>query len=392
MLAAFPDDAEAKAGLAELMRSTPAVSASTPTSGSFPAAQPVTTVPKSGSHPVLAPVTSSPSAVAPPSTASGVRSATSTSGKFPAFKPRAPKLGELLIGAGLLTAADVEPLVKDKPDSARSDTALADALVAEGKVEPLACVKLLAAHATLPFLSDEDLLEKAPVGLTVRGLGQEQAEQLQVVPLTATDRTATVAMRDPHDISFLDKLRLATGLQVSGVFATERGIAGAIRKVYLGEAESADQWRGRVWDEESYQSGLTPFSDRVTGTRERQFDTNDLEQRLKDEAERLGTGATSAPVVPKHITQDMPALPGVGSLFAGRYQIEALIGQGGPALVHHARHDAGELLQAQERFGVRFREIHRPRHSPPPRDARGSRDHTGSLGPAPSVSTQAWTS
>ncbi len=323
VLAAFPDDAEARSGLSELQKAAPAE----PVPGGGP--RPATPAPAPAPPQTRAPTPA-------PSSASGARLAPASGMHRALARPRFPKLGELLVAEGTLTVAEVERLVKDKPDSGKSDVALADALAAEGAVAPEVCTRLLATHAGMPFLTDQELFEKAPTAIEVRGLGHEQAEQWRVVPLSATDRQLCVAMRDPRDITLIDKLRFATRLQVTGVFATEKGLEQAIRKVYLGEVESADQWRGKVWDQETFQGGLQPFSDRVTGTRERQYDTGDLEKRLEDEAERLGSGATSGPVVPRRKTQDMPALPAVGSTFAGRYQIEALIGQGGSAAVFRA--------------------------------------------------------
>jgi serine/threonine-protein kinase len=158
-----------------------------------------------------------------------------------------------------------------------------------------------------------------------------------VAPISLIDRHLCLAMRDPRDIAVIDKLRFASGMsQVIGVFATELAIRRGIGKLYHGEdpqQQDIGEWRGQGWDKSAEVEAPAPFSDRYTGTRERQFDTGDLEKRMRAE---IGSAEPVVPASGAQRTLAMQVLPKIGATFAGRYRLEALIGEGGSATIFKA--------------------------------------------------------
>ncbi|MBS1148532.1 MAG: serine/threonine protein kinase [Myxococcaceae bacterium] len=315
VLSVFPDDAEATEALALLASLPDPASAPLPLRDVAPP-RPSANPPRPSAHPPAS--APRPSAGAPQPSR-------------PDRGSRGHRLGEQLREEGKITPAELERILKAHPEVKGSDLLLGEALVAEGCLTTVDIIKALSEHSGIPYLDDEALIE-AVAPTAAQGLTLEQAERWKVVPITLIDRHLTVAMRDPRDIGHLDQLRFASGLnQITGVFATELGIRQGVRKLYHGETLE-DQWRGKVWDQTSQDQAPAPFSDRHTRTRERQFDTQDLEKRLKAEA----TGEASMARPPSSGTIEMQVLPTVGSMFAGRFRIEALIGEGGSATIFKA--------------------------------------------------------
>src|SRR5262245_52158298 len=58
----------------------------------------------------------------------------------------------------------------------------------------------------------------------------ETAQKYQVVPLSRTGATLTIAMSDPTDVFAMDDIKFMTGYNVEPVVASETAVAEAIRK------------------------------------------------------------------------------------------------------------------------------------------------------------------
>ena len=292
---AFPRDLEASERLEELSKIVPRVSSA------------------SGHYPITGSATGSPPPMS--STVSGLQRALR------------PKLGDLLIARGLLVQSQYERLIREEPEVNGTELMLAEALVAAGLVKETDVIRTLSESCGIGWISDEDLLATAtPDG--AKALNQDLAEKWKIAPIKRVDRHLHVAMPDPRDVALVDKLRFSTGLKVVGVFATPTGIRRAIGKLYHGEdpdRSDVSSWHGQLLDPSAMP--LEPFSDRYTGTREHQFDTGEFERPASMPA---------APAKKKSPTVDLPKAPTVGSRFANRYLLEALIGEGGSASVYRA--------------------------------------------------------
>lgn len=319
VLQAFPRDHEAQERLSVLSASP----APRGTSGS--GKYPVTSSP-SGQHP--GPTTP------PPGAAPGLPPMSSVSGLIRAFKP---KLQDLLVSKGLVKQALVDRLLREQPEVGSAEPILIEALIAANLVKDIDIVKTLSEHSGIGWISDEDLVTgSTPEAGKV--LTQELAERWKVAPIKLVDRQLHVAMPDPRDVVMIDKLRFGTSMKIVGYFATATGIRRANGKVFHGEDPERTEvasWHGQLLDPQSGGMPLEPFSDRYTGTREHQFDTGEFERPEGLEIERQ-----PPPPEPKQSSPSQaPSAsrpPGVGQRFAGRYQLEALIGEGGSASVYRA--------------------------------------------------------
>ena len=245
---------------------------------------------------------------------------------------RAARVGELLVARGDLNQLQLDLVLRQQPEVGASEVLLGEALVATGLVSDLQVVQALSEHAGLPYVTEEQLLATASAD-AARLLTLEQVVRWKLVPISLNDRQLTVAMREPRDIAVIDALRFATGVnQIAGVFATEMAIRRTVGKLYRGEDPSQQdvgEWRGQGWVESKVVEAPSPFSDRFTGTRERQFDSQDLEKRMKAEL----SGEAAPPV---QRTMQMVVFPEVGTTFAGRYKLEEVIGEGGSAAIFRA--------------------------------------------------------
>jgi hypothetical protein len=262
--------------------------------------------------------------------------------------PRPRRFTEVLLASGRLNPAHLSQIVTMQKDIANNDLQLGEALVAEGSVSELDVVRALAEQTGIPFISGTRLFSTAMKEAAAL-LPVDKAEKWQVLPVAIIDRHLYVAMRDPRDFATVDQLRFATGIKlIKGVFATESTIRKGIRKMYFGEVPSdpsAEDWRS--WDQMP-QLAVSRFSDRFTGTREHEFDTQEMMARMATLPEKgapmMATPPPPTPIprpsAPKQApTIDLPGLPPtVGATIANRYRLEGVLGEGGSAIVYRA-HD-----------------------------------------------------
>jgi serine/threonine-protein kinase len=373
VLEAFPDNADAKEALAALpatQESLPAAQSNDPfgTNPSLPTVNSgIRATPLNSPAVVSVSVTTAPSMTAAARSPSGGGNATTPHTARPPTtergtnKPRPPtaervpkgqKLAEILLARGKVTSPQLQ--LVQKRGAFSSDLALGEALVAEGWVTDLDVIRALSEQSGIPYIGEKRLLASAS-DEAAKTLSTEQVERWTVVPMALIDKHLYVAMRDPRNIALIDQVRFASGVpQVSGVFATDLSIRKAIRKLYYNETQTDDEaedWRGRVFDPVGT-GGLAPFSDRFTKTREHEFNTQEMMLRLMADTNDGAPPAMSiAPVSsatmarPLDHAQSMTASPPIpaptvapepGQVFAGRYRIEAEVGQGGSATVYRA--------------------------------------------------------
>jgi serine/threonine-protein kinase len=257
---------------------------------------------------------------------------------------RGPRLGDALVARGKVTPAQLKEVQRSQPNL--TDLSLGDALIHAGLVTELDVLRALSEQSGIPFISEAKLLATAaPAAL--KALTQEQVQRWSVVPVALVNKQLYLAMRDPGDVARLDQIRFATGeRQATGVYATESSIRKAIQKFYLGgEEEAAEDWKGKVWEPVSSSGSFAEPADGAAPSRE--FDTREMELRAVQAAQAESGAVSLVPPAPpiaqaKVVTQKMGATaapqepPVPGNIFASRYQLEALLGEGGSALVYRA--------------------------------------------------------
>lgn len=247
------------------------------------------------------------------------------------------KLGDALRAQGLLTPSLWERLTREQPQLVDDDVALAEAVVGLGLVKDRDVLRVRSELAGIPHVVDDDLVALVSVDaarMLTRVVSLEQAEAWRIAPFRMVERQLFVAMEDARDVALVDRLRFATRAKIVPHFATAAGIRRAVGKLYRGvDPLEESAWQGRLINPETSEMVIEPFSDRVTGTREHLFDTGEFARR-----EALET-ATPQPTSARTVGVPGPvtATPfAVGSRFAERYQLEALIGSGGSASVYRA--------------------------------------------------------
>ncbi|MBS2027468.1 MAG: protein kinase [Deltaproteobacteria bacterium] len=339
VLASYPADADAREGLAAL---PPGNEPSDAASNARPSSNPARPM-------------SNPAAVQRPSTStSGSRPALTVDGRRPQTMSGRKRLGEILLARGKVTQENLDRVLKTQKDASSNDILLGEALVAHGLLTDVEVVKALSEQSGIPYIGEGRLLNQtSPEALKLLTL--EQVEKYLVMPVAIVDKKLYLAMKNPADFTLLDQLRFATGMKhLSGIYATEGSIRKGIAKFYKGEfVFESDDWRGKVYEPGSGESA--PFSDRVTRTREREFDTTEMEKKaLLEAAGQLPVSPTPVPAVPAvntnpslaaaptaapGMTMDMPrkllagGTPEVGQTIAERYRIDAKLGEGGSAMV-----------------------------------------------------------
>jgi serine/threonine-protein kinase len=263
---------------------------------------------------------------------------------------------EILVAKGRIPQARLSQVMSLQKELVNDDLALGEALIADGSVSELDVVRALSEQTAIPFISGPRLFSTASKDAAAL-LRVDKAETWKVLPVSLIDRHLYVAMRDPRSFAMIDQLRFATGVkQIHGVFASESTLRKGIRKMYYGEEPSdpnAEDWRS--WDQMP-EISVSRFSDRYTGTREHEFDTQEMQARAEALASRpaMATPPSKAPAqatgnpVPRpsgppvpqtaRAMEVPPPQPTVGSVVASRYRLDKMLGEGGSAVVFQA-HD-----------------------------------------------------
>lgn len=136
------------------------------------------------------------------------------------------KLGKMLVEAGLITD---EQLKKALEAQKQNDNKLGFNLVKMNFITEEALAKFLSMQYHVPAVNVDEYDVKPAV---IENIPAEFAQKFQVVPLSKTGRTLTVAMADPSNMFVIDDIKFITGLEVDPVVAAETSIRRAIDKYY----------------------------------------------------------------------------------------------------------------------------------------------------------------
>lgn len=144
-----------------------------------------------------------------------------------------PRLGELLLASGAITAAQLQKALRDQ---GAWGGRLGQSLLDMGAIDEATLAATVAKQLHLQQV-DLDAVELRPevTGLLPVGI----AERYGIVPLAASPGGhLTVACFDPTNNAGLLAVRAATGLVPEPWVATASAVDRAIRRAYYGEAES----------------------------------------------------------------------------------------------------------------------------------------------------------
>lgn len=133
-----------------------------------------------------------------------------------------PRLGELLVQAGRLSARDMERALQAQLEMGNM---LGRVLVQLGLVSELDVLRTLSQQLDVPVVGSDDFPSALP---EVEGLLPEFLSTHQVCPLRVVGTVLEVAMSVPQDAFVLKALRLATGLTIRPFISLESDIERAL--------------------------------------------------------------------------------------------------------------------------------------------------------------------
>src|SRR5262249_57859205 len=75
----------------------------------------------------------------------------------------------------------------------------------------------------------------------VKLIPADTAQKYQVIPLSRSGATLTIAMTDPTNVFAMDDIKFMTGYNVEPVVASETAVTGAIERYYASAAKAASK-------------------------------------------------------------------------------------------------------------------------------------------------------
>ncbi|MFC4409882.1 GspE/PulE family protein [Chungangia koreensis] len=138
--------------------------------------------------------------------------------------PNRKRLGDLLVGANIITEAQLKETLQKKSQDQR----LGDALVERGYLTDRQLIEVLEyqlgiAHVALTMVPiDASLLQV---------VGDDFARQNYILPIEKNGETIRVAMADPMDYVAIDDIELMTGFKVQPVISSKSDILETIEKI-----------------------------------------------------------------------------------------------------------------------------------------------------------------
>src|SRR4029077_5873877 len=138
----------------------------------------------------------------------------------------AVRIGELLLKEKLITAEQLQQALSQQKSNGGK---LGYNLVKMGFVKDEQITSLLSKQYGVPAIN----LAQFKIDLTiVKLVPTETARKYQIIPLSRSGSTLTIAMTDPTNVFAMDDIKFMTGYTVEPVVASEIAIGDAIEKYY----------------------------------------------------------------------------------------------------------------------------------------------------------------
>ncbi len=142
-----------------------------------------------------------------------------------------PRIGDLLIEAGLVTASQVEQALKQQEKG--GGELLGATLIRLGFVDEKNLATALSKQLKIPFFSMENWPGIASNAKRLTYLIPEvYARKNTVLVIERKDGVMVVALTDPTDVVLLDNLQKMTRLEIESVIATRTDIIAALNQIY----------------------------------------------------------------------------------------------------------------------------------------------------------------
>lgn len=138
------------------------------------------------------------------------------------------KVGELLVGEGLITPIELEEALKCQVIFGGR---LGTNLIELGLLDEEELARTLSRKLGLPWVDPPELLMEVPPDVLAL-IPADFAERYKVIPLRFENRRLTLAMLNPSDLRAVEEISFATGLIIRPVIAPEVRLLLALEKHY----------------------------------------------------------------------------------------------------------------------------------------------------------------
>jgi len=143
------------------------------------------------------------------------------------MQPVAKKLGEMLLEAGLITAAQLQDTLRHQRAAGGR---MGSNLVAMGIISDDSLMDFLAQQTGVPRLDVKGLDVPAAV---LERIPRRLAEQLAILPVAFKEpKSLVLAMADPSDLNAVDSARFASGMNIEPMVASHTALKAAIAELY----------------------------------------------------------------------------------------------------------------------------------------------------------------
>jgi type IV pilus assembly protein PilB len=145
-----------------------------------------------------------------------------------------PKLGDMLIKAGVISEAQLTRALEEQPQMALplGETLIKLGYLSEDQMRQALCLQM-----NVPYL---DLTRVQIDPSLARLINRPYAVRNVVVPVSQVGQTLTVAMNDPSDLEAAEELAQSTGCIIRVVTSSLRSIQDAITRLYSPSAGTAE--------------------------------------------------------------------------------------------------------------------------------------------------------
>jgi general secretion pathway protein E len=172
-------------------------------------------------------------------------------------------LGELLVGKGWLTAAQLEEARERQKERA---VPIEELLLRMGAITQDQLNSAIAEQVGLPTLSDEEVI--APPKELMEKVPYSFARRHTLLPLGVTADGITVAVSDPLNLEPLEDLRMMLGEPVKALFCVAERLKTEIHRCYEEEQTSASRASARMAEKELGADGEEEVYDLFDTSRE----------------------------------------------------------------------------------------------------------------------------
>src|SRR3974390_452489 len=150
----------------------------------------------------------------------------------------AVRIGELLLKEKLITPDQLQQALAHQKSNGGK---LGYNLVKMGFVKDEEITALLSKQYGVPSINLAQFEVDAAV---VKLIPADTAQKYQIVPLSRSGATLTIAMTDPTNVFAMDDIKFMTGYNVEPVVASETAVADAIQRYYPSASKSSSSGGG----------------------------------------------------------------------------------------------------------------------------------------------------